>query len=56
MRTGQDRVTGTGTAGQGRRVPWKAEAEVFLTVAFLGAGALGAVQLLPPGCRPKWCS
>ncbi|WP_406114720.1 CPBP family intramembrane glutamic endopeptidase [Kitasatospora purpeofusca] len=44
MRTGQDRVTGTGTAGQGRRVPWKAEAGVFLTVAFLGAGALGAVQ------------
>ncbi|MFF7591400.1 CPBP family intramembrane glutamic endopeptidase [Kitasatospora purpeofusca] len=44
MRTGQDRVTGTGTAGQDRRVPWKAEAGVFLAVALLGAGALGAVQ------------
>ncbi|MDY0811239.1 type II CAAX endopeptidase family protein [Kitasatospora purpeofusca] len=40
MRTGQEQ----GTAGQGRRVPWKAEAGVFLAVAFLGAGALGAVQ------------
>ncbi|MFB8204709.1 CPBP family intramembrane glutamic endopeptidase [Kitasatospora purpeofusca] len=30
--------------GQDRRVPWKAEAGVFLAVAFLSAGALGAVQ------------
>ncbi|MFB8235693.1 CPBP family intramembrane glutamic endopeptidase [Kitasatospora purpeofusca] len=46
MRTGQDRVTGTstGTAGQDRKVRWKAEAGVFLAVALLGAGALGAVQ------------
>ncbi|MCX4758451.1 CPBP family intramembrane glutamic endopeptidase [Kitasatospora purpeofusca] len=30
--------------GQDRKVPWKAEAGVFLAVALLGAGALGAVQ------------
>ncbi|WP_082558744.1 CPBP family intramembrane glutamic endopeptidase [Kitasatospora sp. MBT66] len=42
MRNGKYRDTGT--AGQDRRVPWKAEAGVFLAVAFLGAGALGVVQ------------
>ncbi|MFE6750825.1 CPBP family intramembrane glutamic endopeptidase [Kitasatospora purpeofusca] len=30
--------------GPDRGAPWKAEAGVFLAVAFLGAGALGAVQ------------